>query len=125
MQLPLPKHIDEDKVLSLIGNPHNIITTHIGQNKDVDGLHPLNVADLTMRRKTPRFVSCTPQGSLHLIKSIIPDLTGLRAAVLGRSNIVGMPMFNLLQRENATVTLCHSKTKGKKILMKSNTKYRY
>lgn len=100
VQLPLPKHMDEDKVLSLIG-----------KNKDVDGLHPLNVADLAMRGKEPRFVSCTPQGCLHLIKTVVPDLTGMNAAVIGRSNIVGMPMFLLLQRENATVTLCHSKTK--------------
>ena len=110
VQLPLPEHmsmslyklnklrtllfIDEDKVLSIVK-----------KDKDVDGLHPLNIADLCIRGKTPRFVACTPQGCLYVIKKYIPDLTGLRAAVLGRSNIVGMPMFLLLQRENATVTL--------------------
>lgn len=92
--------MDEDKVLGVIG-----------KQKDVDGLHPGNVADLVMRGKEPKFYPCTPYGWLHLIKTIIPDLSGLRAAVIGRSNIVGMPMFLLLQRENATVTLCHSRTK--------------
>jgi len=100
VQLPLPSHINEEKVLELVG-----------KEKDVDGLHPANVADLVMRGKEPRFYPCTPYGCLHLIKTFVPDLTGLRAAVIGRSNIVGLPMFLLLQRENATVTLCHSKTK--------------
>lgn len=107
VQLPLPKHMDEDKVLDLIG-----------KDKDVDGLHPANVAALAMKGKEPRFVSCTPQGCMHLINTVLPDISGLRAAVIGRSNIVGMPMFNLLQRANATVTLCHSRTKDLEKILK-------
>ncbi|CAI2375791.1 unnamed protein product [Moneuplotes crassus] len=107
VQLPLPDHIDEDKVLSIIS-----------KEKDVDGLHPANVADLVMRGKSPRFVACTPFGCLHLIKTVCPDLSGLRAAVIGRSNIVGLPMFSLLQDANATVTLCHSRTKDIESILK-------
>lgn len=100
VQLPLPDHMDEHRVLD-----------EISQEKDADGFHPLNVADLVLRGKTPRVVACTPSGVIHLIKSVMPDLSGARAAVIGRSNIVGLPTFNLLQDENATVTLCHSRTK--------------
>ena len=92
--------MNEEKILYLIG-----------KDKDVDGLHPGNVADLVLRGKEPKFVPCTPLGCFHLIKSVVPSISGMRAAVIGRSNIVGIPMFMLLQREDATVTLCHSRTK--------------
>ena len=99
--------MNEDKVLN-----------EISKNKDADGLHPANVADLVMRGKTAKFVACTPLGCLHLIKSVVPDISGMRAAVIGRSNIVGLPMFNLLQDANATVTLCHSRTKDIENILK-------
>lgn len=100
VQLPLPSHMNEEKVIE-----------RVTARKDVDGLHPGNIADLVNKNKDPKFVACTPFGCLHLIKQVVPDLNGLRAAVIGRSIIVGMPMFLLLQREGATVTLCHSRTK--------------
>lgn len=90
----------------------------LAPEKDVDGFHPQNIADLATRGKEPKFAACTPVGCLHLIHQIVPDLSGMRAAVLGRSNIVGMPMFQLLQRANATVTLCHSRTKDIESVLK-------
>jgi len=99
VQLPLPKGIDENTVLD-----------KISPEKDVDGLHPANIANLALRGRDPRFIACTPHGCLKLIQSVKEDLSGLKACVIGRSNIVGMPMFLLLQNANATVTLCHSRT---------------
>lgn len=97
VQLPLPAHIDSALVINAI-NPL----------KDVDGFHPFNVGLLALG--TPRFVPCTPKGCLHLIQSVLPSLKGLHAVVVGRSNIVGKPMAQLLLQQNATVTICHRYT---------------
>lgn len=99
VQLPLPTHIDETRVLSAIPI-----------EKDVDGFHPLNIGTLAMRGRTPLFVPCTPRGCIELLKRSGVDIAGKNAVVIGRSNIVGLPVSLLLLRENATVTVCHSKT---------------
>ena len=101
VQLPLPEHIDEDKVLMAIS-----------PEKDVDGFHPMNVGNLSIGR--PGFVSCTPAGIIQLLKRSGIEIEGKECVVLGRSNIVGKPMAMLLLRENGTVTVCHSKTKNLK-----------
>ena len=93
----LPKHIDEEAVLSAIS---------IG--KDVDGFHPLNIGKLAMKGREPAFVPCTPAGCLELLDRAGVELRGRRAVVVGRSNIVGMPVAMLLLKRNATVTVCHS-----------------
>ncbi|WP_181708138.1 bifunctional methylenetetrahydrofolate dehydrogenase/methenyltetrahydrofolate cyclohydrolase FolD [Chthonobacter rhizosphaerae] len=98
VQLPLPKQIDSDKVLGLID-----------PDKDVDGFHPVNAGRLSVG--LPGFVPCTPRGSQILIDRIMPDLSGKTAVVIGRSNIVGKPMAQLLLQKNATVTIAHSRTK--------------
>jgi len=98
VQLPLPKQID----------PHNIIAV-IDPAKDVDGFHPLNVGRLAIG--LPAMVPCTPLGCILLAKSVHPSLAGMEAVVVGRSNIVGKPVAQLLLAENATVTICHSKTR--------------
>ncbi len=100
VQLPLPGHLDEEKVLSAISI-----------EKDVDGFHPINIGRLAQKGREPLFVPCTPAGSIYLVKQIMPSLRGANAVVLGRSNIVGMPVALLLVREDATVTICHSRTK--------------
>jgi len=97
VQLPLPKHINEKKVIYAID-----------PLKDVDGFHPENVGLLSIG--TPRFVACTPKGVLRLLENINYDLTGKNAVVVGRSNIVGKPMAQLLLNKNATVTICHKDT---------------
>lgn len=101
VQLPLPGHIDEDKVLLAID-----------PQKDVDGFHPVNVGNLSIGR--PGFVSCTPAGIIQLLKRSGIQIEGKECVVLGRSNIVGKPMAMLLLRENGTVTVCHSRTKNLK-----------
>lgn len=98
VQLPLPDHIDEQAV-----------TTRIDPDKDVDGFHPVNAGRLASGLHG--FVPCTPLGCLMLLKDQLGDLSGLDAVVIGRSNIVGKPMAQLLTRESCTVTLAHSKTK--------------
>ena len=98
LQLPLPAHLDENKMVLAIS-----------PDKDVDGLHPLNAGRLMAG--LPGMVPCTPQGSLILIKEIKQDLTGLHAVVIGRSLLFGKPMAQLLLGENCTVTHCHSKTR--------------
>ncbi len=98
VQLPLPKHISEDKVIAAIS-----------KEKDVDGFHPLNVAALW--QKQPCTVACTPKGIIKLLKEAGVEIAGKRAVVIGRSNIVGLPVSKLLLDENATVTVCHSRTK--------------
>ncbi len=98
VQLPLPKHINAEKVLNSI-NP----------DKDVDGFHPVNVGRLWVGERS--LVPCTPKGSLILAKSVKPDLKGLDAVVIGRSNIVGKPVAALLLRESCTVTVAHSQTR--------------
>lgn len=99
VQLPLPKHINE-----------NTVTQSISPLKDVDGLHADNVANLVLRGKNPKFVSCTPKGCIELLKRSNVEIAGKNAVVIGRSNIVGIPMAHLLLSNNATVTICHSQT---------------
>lgn len=103
VQLPLPDHLDEEKVLQAID-----IT------KDVDGFHPVNIGRLAQKGREPLFVPCTPDGCLYLLDESGTELEGANAVVLGRSNIVGMPMALLLVKRNATVTICHSRTKNLK-----------
>lgn len=98
VQLPLPKHISEFKVIN-----------SIAPQKDVDGFHLENVGKLSVGQQG--LIPCTPKGCLMLIKATLGDLTGLHAVVIGRSNIVGKPMAQLLLRENCTVTIAHSRTK--------------
>jgi methylenetetrahydrofolate dehydrogenase (NADP+)/methenyltetrahydrofolate cyclohydrolase len=120
MQLPLPAHIDESFVLE-----------QISHEKDVDGLHPMNVGCMVLKGRSPKAVSCTPkvltdlqlidytlvafherhlQGCIELLKRYNIPIEGKHAVVLGRSNIVGIPVSQLLLQENATVTVCHSRT---------------
>jgi methylenetetrahydrofolate dehydrogenase (NADP+)/methenyltetrahydrofolate cyclohydrolase len=98
VQLPLPKHIDAQKVIEAIDPA-----------KDVDGFHPINAGKLMTG--VPGLVSCTPLGCLLLVQSVRRDLAGLNAVVVGRSNIVGKPMAQLLIAQSCTVTVAHSKTK--------------
>ncbi|EMX4397180.1 bifunctional methylenetetrahydrofolate dehydrogenase/methenyltetrahydrofolate cyclohydrolase FolD [Listeria innocua] len=98
VQLPLPKHISEEKVIDAISF-----------DKDVDGFHPVNVGNLFIGKDS--FVPCTPAGIIELIKSTGTQIEGKRAVVIGRSNIVGKPVAQLLLNENATVTIAHSRTK--------------
>jgi 5,10-methylene-tetrahydrofolate dehydrogenase/methenyl tetrahydrofolate cyclohydrolase len=100
VQLPLPKHLDEEKVLNAISI-----------EKDVDGFHPLNIGRLAQKGREPLFVPCTPDGCIYLLQKSGVQLEGANAVVLGRSNIVGMPVALLLVGLNATVTICHSRTK--------------
>lgn len=99
VQLPLPKHLDERYLLSLIPD-----------SKDVDGFSPNNLGLLAMN--VPRTISCTPFGVMELIASTGVEIAGKRAVVIGRSNTVGKPMAMLLLNANATVTVCHSKTQN-------------
>ena len=101
VQLPLPAHIDEDKVIEAIA-----------PIKDVDGFHPMNVGALSIGKKG--FISCTPYGIIQLLKRSDIEITGKNCVIIGRSNIVGKPMSMLLLRENGTVTIVHSKTKDMK-----------
>jgi 5,10-methylene-tetrahydrofolate dehydrogenase/methenyl tetrahydrofolate cyclohydrolase len=82
----------------------------VSLEKDVDGFHPVNIGRLAQKGREPFFIPCTPAGVIYLLKDTLPTLEGLNAVVLGRSNIVGMPVALLLVRENATVTICHSRT---------------
>ncbi len=98
VQLPLPKHIDEGAVID-----------EIDPSKDVDGFHILNVASLSLGEEA-NFIPCTPLGCSMLLKDVMGDLSGKHAVVVGRSNIVGKPMAQLLLKENCTVTIAHSRT---------------
>jgi len=98
VQLPLPKHIDEARVIRAIAPA-----------KDVDGFHPFNAGQLYLAR--PTLVPATPLGVMEMLRAHEIDLTGARAVVIGRSDIVGKPMAHLLLQANATVTICHSRTK--------------
>lgn len=100
VQLPLPAGLDEEAVLKMISI-----------EKDVDGFHPLNIGRLAQKGREPLFVPCTPAGCIVLLKKAGAQLEGARAVVVGRSNIVGMPAALLLVKENATVTICHSRTR--------------
>ncbi len=99
VQLPLPRHISEAKVIETIS-----------REKDVDGFHPLNVAALW--QKQPCVLPCTPKGIIKMLKETGVSLAGKRAVVIGRSNIVGLPVAKLLLDENATVTIAHSRTQN-------------
>lgn len=99
VQLPLPKHLDENKVILAID-----------PKKDVDGFHPQNLGALCVG--LPGFISCTPAGVIELIKRSHVEIAGKHCVVVGRSNIVGKPVSLLLLREHGTVTICHSKTKN-------------
>jgi 5,10-methylene-tetrahydrofolate dehydrogenase/methenyl tetrahydrofolate cyclohydrolase len=99
VQLPLPAGLDEERVLN-----------RIRIEKDVDGFHPLNIGRLAQKGRDPLFIPCTPAGVMYLLEKAVPKLEGINAVVLGRSNIVGMPVALLLVRANATVTICHSRT---------------
>lgn len=100
-QLPLPKHIDEDKIIDAIA-----------PEKDVDGFSPQSVGAMVIGK--PGFLPCTPAGVIQLLKRSNIDIEGKNCVVVGRSNIVGKPMAMLMLRENATVTICHSRTKDLK-----------
>lgn len=99
IQLPLPSHINEEAVL-----------TEISIEKDVDGFHPLNIGKLAMKGRKPIFVACTPKGCIELLDRSGVTIEGKHAVVLGRSNIVGIPVSLLLLERNATLTICHSRT---------------
>lgn len=105
VQLPLPAHMDEDKVIQTIS-----------PKKDVDGFHPQSVGALSIGQ--PGFVSCTPAGVIQLLKRSGVEIEGKECVIVGRSNIVGKPMALLMLRENATVTVCHSRTKDLKEVTK-------
>jgi methylenetetrahydrofolate dehydrogenase (NADP+)/methenyltetrahydrofolate cyclohydrolase len=101
VQLPLPKHLDEESVLRTIS-----------VEKDIDGFHPINIGRLAQKGREPLFVPCTPDGCMYLLEHTGIQFEGANAVVLGRSNIVGMPAALLLVKRNATVTICHSRTKN-------------
>ena len=105
VQLPVPKHIDESKVLLTIDS-----------TKDVDGFHPVNVGKMVIGEDT--FLPCTPAGIIEMIKRTDIDIEGKECVVIGRSNIVGKPMAMLMLKENATVTIAHSRTKDLKEVTK-------
>lgn len=100
IQLPLPAHLDEEAILS-----------KVPLDKDVDGFHPVNVGRLAMKGRRPAFVPCTPAGCMRLLEHYQIPLSGARAVVVGRSNIVGLPMALLLNQADATVTIVHSRTR--------------
>jgi methylenetetrahydrofolate dehydrogenase (NADP+) / methenyltetrahydrofolate cyclohydrolase len=100
VQLPLPSHLNEERVLQLISI-----------EKDVDGFSPINIGRLAQKGREPLFVPCTPYGCIYLLEQAGVKIEGANAVVLGRSNIVGMPAALLLIGKNATVTVCHSRTK--------------
>ncbi len=100
VQLPLPDGLDEEKVLQ-----------KISIEKDVDGFHPINIGRLSMKGREPLFVPCTPAGCIVLLEEAGAAFKGANAVVLGRSNIVGLPVAMLLLHRDATLTICHSRTK--------------
>ncbi|WP_028303996.1 bifunctional methylenetetrahydrofolate dehydrogenase/methenyltetrahydrofolate cyclohydrolase FolD [Oceanospirillum maris] len=103
VQLPLPDHLDEEKLIAAIA-----------PEKDVDGFHPVNVGALSLGKKS--LVPCTPQGCMIMLEKTLGDLSGKHAVVVGRSNIVGKPMASLLLKANCTVTVIHSRTTNPKQL---------
>lgn len=108
VQLPLPDGLDEEMVLRTISI-----------EKDVDGFHPINIGRLAQKGRDPLFVPCTPAGCIVMLDRLNIPLSGANAVVLGRSNIVGMPAALLLIRRNATVTVCHSRTKDLPAVVRS------
>lgn len=109
VQLPLPNAIDPE-----------VITDAIDPSKDVDGFHSFNIGKLAKKGSDPMFEACTPKGVMELLRRSNVQLSGKKAVVIGRSNIVGMPIFHLLNKQNATVTLCHSKTANIAEVVKSS-----
>jgi 5,10-methylene-tetrahydrofolate dehydrogenase/methenyl tetrahydrofolate cyclohydrolase len=101
VQLPLPWGLDEEAVLRTIS-----------VEKDIDGFHPINIGRLAQKGREPLFVPCTPDGCMYLLEHSGVEFEGANAVVLGRSNIVGMPAALLMVKRNATVTICHSRTKN-------------
>ncbi|XP_021297907.1 bifunctional protein FolD 1, mitochondrial [Herrania umbratica] len=101
VQLPLPEHLDEEKILNVLS-----------LEKDVDGFHPINMGNLAMRGREPLFIPCTPKGCLELLIRSGVEIAGKKAVVIGRSNIVGLPISLLLQRHHATVSIVHACTKN-------------
>ncbi|KAF6172700.1 hypothetical protein GIB67_042023 [Kingdonia uniflora] len=101
VQLPLPHHMDEEKILNAVS-----------LDKDVDGFHPVNMGNLAMRGRMPLFIPCTPKGCIELLIRSGVEITRKKAVVIGRSNIVGLPTSLLLQRHHATVTTVHPFTKN-------------
>ncbi len=101
VQLPLPPQIDEQEALA-----------QVSLEKDVDGFHPLHIGQLAMKGRAPAFAPATPSGVMVMLENAGVDLAGAHAVVLGRSNIVGLPLALMLQKANATVTLCHSHTRN-------------
>ena len=99
VQLPLPWHLNEEAILN-----------SIDLEKDVDGFHPVNIGRLAMKDREPLFIPCTPNGCMRLLEESDVPISGAEAVMVGRSNIVGLPMAMLLQKANATVTICHSYT---------------
>lgn len=99
VQLPMPDHIDEESVLN-----------KIDLTKDVDGFHPVNIGRLAMKGRQPLFIPCTPHGVMVLLEESGVEISGAEAVIVGRSNIVGLPVAMLLQKANATITVCHSRT---------------
>lgn len=102
VQLPLPGHLEEERIINMIG-----------PEKDVDGLHPFNIGSLALKRHAPHFISCTPLAVVAILQSILgstEQLQGKKITLIGRSNIVGMPLYLLLNKFNAFVTVCFSKT---------------
>lgn len=102
VQLPLPQHLDEGKILDAVS-----------LEKDVDGFHPLNIGNLAMRGREPLFIPCTPKGCIELLIRSGVEIMGKNAVVIGRSNIVGLPTSLLLQRHHATVSIVHALTKNR------------
>jgi 5,10-methylene-tetrahydrofolate dehydrogenase/methenyl tetrahydrofolate cyclohydrolase len=100
VQLPLPKQIDEERALRLVS-----------LDKDVDGFHPVNIGMLAMKGREPSFTPATPTGCMVLLEEAGAKIEGANAVIIGRSNIVGLPVSMMLLRANATVTICHSRTK--------------
>jgi methylenetetrahydrofolate dehydrogenase (NADP+) / methenyltetrahydrofolate cyclohydrolase len=101
VQLPLPAHLNEERILQLVGI-----------EKDVDGFSPINIGRLAQKGREPLFVPCTPYGCIYLLEKTGIKIEGANAVVLGRSNIVGLPAALLLLGKNATVTICHSRTRN-------------
>ncbi|MDX2141450.1 MAG: bifunctional methylenetetrahydrofolate dehydrogenase/methenyltetrahydrofolate cyclohydrolase FolD [Chloroflexota bacterium] len=106
VQLPLPPQVDEQAILSLVS-----------LDKDVDGFHPVNIGALAMKGREPLFTPATPTGCMVLLREVDARLEGANAVVIGRSNIVGMPVALMLMKANATVTICHSRTRDMKAIV--------
>ncbi len=107
VQLPLPKGINEEVALRLVS-----------LDKDVDGFHPINIGLLAMKGREPLFTPATPTGCMVLLKEVGAQIEGANAVVIGRSNIVGLPVALMLMKANATVTVCHSRTRDMKSIVK-------